>query len=224
MAWQPPATTGAARIAGLLVVLAFHALVLWGLWQYEWLPARSEISTLLVNLITPPSPEKRVEFKPPISRAQPKPVEKPPPRQIVAEAPAVAATEYVAPSTPPALPQPAPAVEAPAAPPPAPIPPQVLGPVSLGGELAVACPERTPPRYPSLSRRHGEEGVAVVRVELDETGLVTTARVQASSGHERLDEAALAAVRTWRCHPAQRNGQPVRTIALQPFKFVLQGG
>ena len=90
-------------------------------------------------------------------------------------------------------------------------------------ELAVACPERTPPRYPALSRRLGEEGIVVLRVELDETGRVAAAQVASSSGYARLDEAALAAVRTWRCTPAQRDGQPVRAVAMQPFKFILQG-
>jgi protein TonB len=60
-------------------------------------------------------------------------------------------------------------------------------------------------------------------VELDEQGQIDAARVASSSGFARLDAAALAAVRDWRCHPATRNGQPVRAVALQPFKFVLQG-
>jgi protein TonB len=62
-----------------------------------------------------------------------------------------------------------------------------------------------------------------LRVELDEQGKVSMARVATSSGLSRLDEAALAAVRTWRCAPGTRNGQPVRATALQPFKFVLHG-
>ncbi len=65
--------------------------------------------------------------------------------------------------------------------------------------------------------------MVVLRVELDETGHVAVARISSSSGHARLDEAALGAVKTWRCTPATRNGQPVRAVALQPFKFVLQG-
>jgi protein TonB len=44
-----------------------------------------------------------------------------------------------------------------------------------------------------------------------------------SSGFKRLDEAAMTAVKTWRCNPPVRNGQPVRAVALQPFNFVLQG-
>ena len=62
----------------------------------------------------------------------------------------------------------------------------------------------------------------VLRVELDEQGSVSAARVAQASGFARLDEAALAAVKAWRCTPAQRDGRPVRAIALQPFKFVLQ--
>jgi protein TonB len=87
----------------------------------------------------------------------------------------------------------------------------------------VSCPERTPPSYPSLSRRLGEEGTVLLRAELDEHGFVAAVRIASGSGHPRLDEAALAAIRTWRCTPAQRNGQPVRAVALQPFKFILQG-
>ena len=48
------------------------------------------------------------------------------------------------------------------------------------------------------------------------------ARIEKSSGAQRLDEAALAAVRVWRCNPARRDGKPVRAIALQPFDFILQ--
>ena len=100
--------------------------------------------------------------------------------------------------------------------------PLPAGPVALSSELAVACPERTAPAYPTLSRRFGETGTVVLRVELDESGRVAVARVSSSSGHARLDEAALAVVKTWRCTPATRDGQPVRAVALQPFRFVLQ--
>jgi protein TonB len=95
--------------------------------------------------------------------------------------------------------------------------------MSLSSELAVACPERTPPVYPPMARRLGETGKVVLRVELDETGRVSTAQVVTSSGSNRLDAAALAAVRTWRCQPAQRDGQPVRSVATQPFNFTLEG-
>lgn len=204
------------RAFGLTFVLALHIAVLWGLWQHRLLPAPNEIATVFVNFIAPPAPEKQEDPRRP-PPPKPKPIEKPQPRQIVAETPVVAPTDYVAPPPPPKPePAPAPVIEAP----PMPMP---MGPVALSSELAVACPERMPPRYPSISRRLGEEGTVVLRVELDEHGNVVLARISTSSGLARLDEAALAAVKTWRCTPALRDGRPVRATALQPFKFVLQG-
>ena len=67
------------------------------------------------------------------------------------------------------------------------------GPVTLGTELAVTCPERTPPIYPPLSRRLGETGKVVLSVELDETGRVSAAQVITSSGFNRLDSTILKA-------------------------------
>lgn len=207
------------RLAGLFFVLALHAAALWGLWQHRLIPSPQEAMTLFVNFIAPPAPEKKPE--PPPKREKPRPLT-PPAVRLAAATPTVAPTDYVAPPPP----KPLAVIEAPApvpTTPDPPVPPQPTGPISLGSELAVTCPERTPPSYPALSRRLGEEGNVVLRVELDEQGKVSMARVATSSGLSRLDEAALVAVRSWRCTPATRNGQPVRATALQPFKFVLQG-
>lgn len=201
------------RAAGLAFVLALHAAALWGLWQHRLIPNAQEVATLFVNFITPPPPEKKVEPK--AQPPRPRPIEKPQPRQIVAETPMVAPTDHVAPPPPPV-----PAIETPPAPA---APPKPAGPIMLGGDLSVSCPERTPPHYPPHSRRMAEEGTVVLRVELTEHGDVSAARVHSSSGFARLDEAALEAVRTWRCHPARRAGHPVRATALQPFNFILQG-
>jgi protein TonB len=100
--------------------------------------------------------------------------------------------------------------------------PGAAGPLSLTSDLALVCPVRTPPPYPPVSRRLGETGKVVLRVELDETGRVSAAQLISSSGHPRLDDAALAAVKAWRCQPAQRDGQAVRSVAVQPFDFTLQ--
>ncbi|MDP2168942.1 MAG: energy transducer TonB [Rhodocyclaceae bacterium] len=202
------------RAAGLLLVVALHAAALWGLWQHRLLPAPQDALTLFVNFITPPAPEKQAEPRRP-PPPKPKPVEKPQPRQIVAATPVVAPTDYVAPPAPSPRPMPTPVIEAP----PMPLP---AGPVALSAELAVACPQRAAPAYPARSRRLGEEGVVVLHVELTESGAIANARIRSSSGFARLDEAALGAVKTWRCTPATRNGQPVRATALQPFNFVLQ--
>jgi protein TonB len=203
------------RAVGLVFVVALHAAVLWGLWQHRLFPAPQEALTLFVDFIAPPVARKPEELKQ-SSPPKPKPVEKP--RQIIAAATAaISPVDYVIPA-PPLQPAPPPAIEAPAVP-----RPLLPGPVTLTTELAVSCPNRSPPAYPALSRRLDEEGTVVLQVELDETGGVASARVHKSSGFARLDDAALSAVRTWRCTPAQRNGSAVKATALQPFRFVLQG-
>jgi protein TonB len=88
-------------------------------------------------------------------------------------------------------------------------------------ELSLGCPQRTSPDYPAISRRLGEQGQVKLKVELDETGRITSARVVESSGYKRLDEAGLAAVKNWRCNAAMRDGKAVRAVALQPFDFIL---
>lgn len=208
----------ADRAAGVLMVLALHGAALWGLWQHRLIPTPDEAVTLFVNFVAPPPPEKKAEPRQ-IVPSKIKPVEPARSRQIVAETHAVAPTDPVA-APPSARPDPVPEPVIQAPPPALPVP---SGPVPLSSELSVACPERSAPVYPAPSRRLGETGAVVLRVELSETGHVAQARVERSSGHPRLDEAALAAVRTWRCTPASRNGQAVRAVALQPFNFILSG-
>lgn len=199
------------RAAGIVLVVALHAVAFYGLWSYRLIPAPDEVVTLFVETLTEPPPKPQEPPKP-VKMKKPRPVEPQQPQQLVAQAPVVSPAEPVAPP-----PKPAPVAEAPPAPPPKPV-----GPVTLGSELSVVCPERTPPRYPALSRRRGEEGTVTLRVELDEEGRVSSARVATGSGFPQLDEAALSAVKTWRCAPSRRNGEPVRAVAMQPFKFVLE--
>jgi protein TonB len=204
------------RLAGLAVVLALHGVVFYGLWSARLIPAPEEAATLFVNFITPPPPTpplRQKEPPKPVKAEKPRPSE--PHQHLVVNAPA-ASSDYVMPPPPP----PEPVVEAPPSPPPP--APRPVGPVSLSGELALACPTRTPPAYPALSQRMGEAGKVVLRVELDIDGRVDAARIASSSGYKRLDEAALNAVQTWRCNPPLRDGQPVRAVALQPFKFNLE--
>lgn len=209
------------KAAGLAVVVVLHVAVLYGLMQHRLIPMPQEAATLFVNFIQtqPPKPEppkpKPLEPPKPVKLENPRPPEPHP--HLVVEAPAKP-TEYVLPPPPP--PKPEPVVDAPPAPPPPPSKP--AGPIQLSGDLSVACPTRTPPAYPALSRRLGEEGKVVLRVELETDGRVDSARVSASSGFKRLDEAALAAVRSWRCNPPMRDGQAVRAVATQPFQFNLE--
>ncbi|MDP1644076.1 MAG: TonB family protein [Thiobacillus sp.] len=214
------------RAAGLLVVLVLHGAVLYGLWYVRVIPHPAETVTLFVSLINPPPPESRPKAIPPpkpptkpIKQEAHRPVE-PPHYHLAAEAPVMSPTEAVEP-----LPPPDPVVASPQSEPSVLVPssqPKPDEPVTLASELAMVCPKRTPPTYPPLARRLGETGKVVLRVEIDIAGRVSAAQVVSSSGFDRLDTAALAAVRTWRCHPAQRDGQVVRSVALQPFNFTLE--
>lgn len=217
-----------ARLAGLSVVLALHGMLFYSLWHARIPPPPAETATLFVDLLTEPvrpEPARPQPARPELPRPKPKPVkrDKPvqPSPQRVAQTPVVLPSDPVAPP-PPLIPVP-PRIEAPAETvPPAPLP-KPAGPVALSGELALTCPDRAPPSYPAISRRLGEEGKVILRVELDEAGRVDRVTVKTSSGYARIDEAALATVKRWRCNPARRDGVAVRAVAIQPFNFVLEG-
>ncbi|CAN1490719.1 TonB Periplasmic protein TonB, links inner and outer membranes [Methylophilaceae bacterium] len=203
------------------MVLALHGALLYGAWSYKLIPPPQEAVTLFVNLINPP---KKVEPPPEppklppkkVTLVKPQPVLQPKPEPLlVSNAPVVAVNEPVAPPPPvvPAPPAPEPVVEAPVKP----------ATVTLSSDLSVSCPQRAMPNYPAASRRLNEQGLVVLRVELDETGHITSARVETSSGYKRLDEAGLAIVKTWHCNAATREGKAIRAVALQPFDFILEG-
>jgi len=78
------------------------------------------------------------------------------------------------------------------------------------------------PRYPRLSQRIGEEGTVRLRVMVDAEGRPVEWAIEASSGHDRLDQAALDVIEEWRFTPAQRNGQPVAGEVIVPMRFRLR--
>jgi protein TonB len=212
-------------LPGLLFVIAVHAALFYFLWHQRLIPHPEQAMTLFAELITPPAPvtPPKASPEPAPVKLQPakKPVVKPKQEQLAAKSPAPAEKKQTEPA--PEPPKPAEQVKE-SAPAPAATPkPAQAAPVALSSELAVSCPKLTPPEYPAISRRMGEEGKLILRVELDENGHIDNAKVLNSSGYERLDAAALSAVKSWQCNPSLRDGQPVRAVALQPFNFVLQG-
>ncbi len=77
--------------------------------------------------------------------------------------------------------------------------------------LPKADPQRpiTYPKYPEVSRRLGEEGQVVLVVSVAPSGEVTDAEVEQSSGHPRLDSAAVEEAReSWRLQPGTVDGVP----------------
>ena len=57
-----------------------------------------------------------------------------------------------------------------------------------------------------MSKRLGEQGKVIVRVLIGIDGLPRDAGIRQSSGFQRLDDAAQAAVMSWRFVPGKRNG------------------
>lgn len=73
--------------------------------------------------------------------------------------------------------------------------------------------------YPSASIRAGEEGVAMTEIYIAADGRVTDARIKTSSGFDRLDEATLKYVKTWRMKPATRGGVPEGSWVTVPVRW-----
>ena len=81
----------------------------------------------------------------------------------------------------------------------------------------------TTPEYPFISRRLREQGTLRLKLTIDETGTVTAASVVNSSGHQRLDDAAVNWVRAhWRYTPALQGTRPVSSTADAIVEFRLQ--
>lgn len=200
---------------GLALTALVHLLVLWMLSR----PSGPEVARmerlLAVRLIAPdPQQDRQPELRPP-RQAHPAPkqlssrleAERPlPSPQLASESLALSAPASTSVSD-----------EAPASV----AEPLPLEPALMAAELALVCAQRVAPEYPRASREDREAGLVVLRVEISESGAVAAVQVERSSGHPRLDEAAMRAVRLWHCTPPLREGRPVRGLALQPFSFVL---
>lgn len=82
---------------------------------------------------------------------------------------------------------------------------------SAGGAVAASPTpavviRNEPPVYPTVARRRGYSGVVELRIEVLADGTAGRVELLKSSGHEVLDEAAIASVRRWRFRPATRGG------------------
>ncbi len=225
------------KIIGLAASLILHSGVLYCLWNYHTISPESEPLTVFVSNIHTASPAKQDKptvtkaiNPPPIKRELPDIVPHVAPQLLAISAPATSQVESDISSSPTVgeLLETVPASLAAAS-------HSInatssnseknieLQPIHLSEELSVNCSGRPAPAYPRLSIRFNEQGKAVLQVELDELGKVTNVTVKVKSGFPRLDEAAINAVKTWHCSPAKRKGVAVRSVALQPFSFVLKG-
>ncbi len=184
-----------------ILVVLIHALLITG---FQWGTQRSsanQIGDMMVaSLLDPnPSPEKKSSTA----------TKQPPSKQVkVAVSPTTTASSSITqetPSTP---------------------PPSSLGGSSTGEPKSISMSQAQcsvpEPFYPGLSRRMGEEGKALVRLYINEAGLVERVQLAQSSGIQRLDQAALDAALKVRCKPFVEFGKPIKVSAIQPYIFRLE--
>lgn len=90
------------------------------------------------------------------------------------------------------------------------------------GKLVVVYQPDADPYYPSFSKRAGEQGEVVVRLIIDETGIVEEVALLRSSGFARLDRAATEIGKRYRFKPYSVNGNPARISTNLLIKFNLK--
>jgi len=77
------------------------------------------------------------------------------------------------------------------------------------------------PVYPKMSRRLGEQGRVMLKVLVSENGIAEQVQLDTSSGYEKLDQAAIDAVKKWSFVPAKKSNQAISAYVLVPVKFSL---
>jgi len=223
---DPAEAPSRALVVAAIVLL--HGVAIWALLQVQAVrEAAVQAAPILVSLLAapqPPAPPPPAVA--PAARPQPRARPQPAPQPPVIALPQT--SDPQARSVPPPLETPAPAATvpqsamaqsspepaAPSAPPPA--------PKQLPDD---AVQYLQPPQlvYPPLSLRRRETGLVVVRAYVGlEGGAPRSVSVERSSGHARLDHAALAAVQGARFKPYAEKGRPVEGWALIPIRFDLE--
>lgn len=211
-----------------LAVAGAHILALWALLQSEDLrESVREMAPVVVRLVA-------------AERPAPVPAPLPaPPRVAQPLAP------LLAPPVLPTMPMPVadPAPVAPARPDPvplAPAAPAIPRAAPVADPQATVIPVTPPPaarrqlpsaalRYlveppvelPRASRRAGEQGTVWLRVVVSAQGLPLQVSVQRSSGHARLDEQALWAMRQARFQPYTEDGRALEVEAVAVIEYLL---
>lgn len=220
-------------LSTLLFVSLLHAAVILAVWSHPPAakPASLSVPTVqgvliampepvvvpappIVETLPPPPPPKKPET---LKQPLPKPVEQPKPQPIKSRP---VETKEAPPEntiTPPPAPVPA-TVQAPAS---APLTPEPQEEPVQEPHVDASRMKSLSPKYPRLSRRLREQGTVLLEMLVLVDGSVTELRVKTSSGFERLDQAALDAVKSWRFLPARRGGEAIAYRYVQPVEFSL---
>ena len=204
------------RFGGLVLVVLLHvalgyALVSGLARKTVEVLRQTPIETRILQEIAPPPEPPPPPPPPPQLKAPPPPFLPPPEIRLATPPPPNAITQTTSVKPPEAsLPPPAPPVA------------EVAAPVRVPASVNPAKDCRAKPPYPSLSRRLGEEGVVVLQFTIEADGQVLEAKVKKSSGHPRLDKAAIDGLTTLcKFHPGTVDGKPERATATIAYRWTL---
>ena len=200
----------AKHVAGILFVITFHVLLIYGLMNGLARKAveviKGPLETRLIEEAkkalppeTPPPPPKLAPPPPPFI---------PPPEVNIALLPqqSTGAITAIA-RTPTPTPAAAPVAKA---------SPVRTQPVI---DAKRSCPE---PEYPSASRRLEEEGTVTLRFLINIDGKVVQSEIQSTSGYQRLDEAARQALSRCQFKAGTVDGRPEQSWASLKYVWKLQ--
>ena len=178
------------RLAGLVVVVAFHGVLIYalvhGLARQIVEVISQPLETKIIEEIKAPPPDKPPPPPPPKLAMPPPPYIPPPEVQVhvpVVMAPAITAVT--------------------SARPPEEVPVRTAAVVD-----AKTCDK---PAYPAAALRANETGIVRLSFLIDVDGKVLDSKVERSSGSRRLDEAARAGLSLCKFRPATLSGRPERT-------------
>lgn len=214
---KPPGWLHSGRY--LLIALALHVLVLLypltlSVDQLEAMP----LAPVQIKLTERVSAVQAIPLSPPEKVTAAKPIPREKPAQTTRPVIALAPEQASAPST---FSVPAPVVTPPVAPPATAPQAGSAQPAVTTARFNAAYLNNPEPKYPSLSRRLGEEGKVLLRVRVMPDGRAAVVDIEKSSNFERLDEAARHSVANWRFVPAKRGDEAIEATVIVPVVFRL---
>ena len=211
-----PSISAPERAAGIAFIAALHAGVVYALLTMLGFVPLPKVQppidghVIIVDRVNPlPPPPPSPHFPPPR-------VDNPivPPISVQLEPGPRAITEPIIPPQGPPVQEGRPQV--------ATVDPPRPPPIVFTPARAIAA-THTIPDYPPVSRRLGEPGTLRLNLSVAADGSVSDARVESSSGHTRLDEAAVQWVKAhWRYEPAHEGAKPVVSTVMAVVTFKLQ--
>jgi len=191
------------HLVGFTIVVLLHILIIYalvtGLARKVVDVIKKPIETKLVEEVKPPPPPDTPPPPPPKMPQPPPPIIPPPEVQIAITAPPTNTITAVTSTPPPPV-----AVITPPAP--------VRAPVHVAPVIDTARNCRKPD-YPAASRRAEETGSVTLRFVIDTDGRAIKGEVEKSSGHRRLDDAALAGLSLCQFKPGTVDGKPEQSVA-----------